>query len=96
LAQIQGHDLHNVLIIVTRYFGGTMLGVGGLIQAYGNCAKQIIEQSKILIQEITKTLKISYDFTLVSIVRKIVNKFDAKIINEQYNKKIECEIQINI
>jgi putative IMPACT (imprinted ancient) family translation regulator len=35
LAQIQGHKLNNILIVVTRYFGGTLLGVGGLIQAYG-------------------------------------------------------------
>lgn len=95
LAQIQGHELHNILVVVTRYFGGTMLGIGGLIQAYSECAKQVIENSKIIETEILKTVKFSYDFDLVPIVRNIVNKFNAKIVNEKYDKTAECEISIN-
>ncbi len=95
LAQIQGHELHNVLIVITRYFGGILLGVGWLIQAYGDCAKQVIEQAKIIETEILKTIKFSYDFDLVPIVRNIVNKFNAKIVNETYDKEVECEIAIN-
>jgi putative IMPACT (imprinted ancient) family translation regulator len=95
LAQIQGHELHNILIVVTRYFGGTMLGIGGLIQAYGDCAKQVIEHGKIIQQEITKVITFSYNFDLVPIVRNVVNKFNAKIVNEKYNKEVECEISIN-
>jgi len=95
LAQIQGHDLHNILVVVTRYFGGTMLGVGGLIQAYGECAKHVIEHSKIIEQEISKNLKFSYEFDLVPIVRNILNKYNAKIMKETYDKEVDCEIQIN-
>ncbi len=87
--------LTNVAVIVTRYFGGTMLGIGGLIQAYSECAKQVIENSKIIETEILKTVKFSYDFDLVPIVRNIVNKFNAKIVNEKYDKTAECEISIN-
>jgi len=36
-------DIHNVLVVVTRYFGGTMLGVGGLVQAYTDTAKAVLE-----------------------------------------------------
>ncbi len=95
LAQIQGHKLHNVLVVVTRYFGGTLLGVGWLIQAYGDCAKQIIEHTNIVEMEIVKSIKFSYDFDLVSIVRNSINKFSAKIVNEKYDKRVECEISIN-
>lgn len=95
LAQIQGHELHNVLVVVTRYFWWTLLGVGGLIQAYGDCAKQVIEHSEVVETEIMKNILFSYDFDLVPIVRNVVNKYTAKIVNEKYDKEVECEIAIN-
>ena len=94
LSQIQGHKLQNILIVVTRYFGGTLLGVGGLIQAYGEWAKKVIEHATITETEILKTVKFRYAFDLVPIVRNIVNKYDAKI-EEKYNKDVEWEIKIN-
>ena len=94
LSQIQGHKLQNILIVVTRYFGGTLLGVGGLIQAYGEWAKKVIEHATITETEILKTVKLRYAFDLVPIVRNIVNKYDAKI-EEKYNKDVEWEIKIN-
>ena len=95
LAQIQGHTLHNVLVVVTRYFGWTLLGVGWLIQAYGDCAKETISHATIVETEIMKQVKFSYDFDLVPIVRNIVNKYTAKIVEEKYDQEVECEIAIN-
>lgn len=92
---IEKHKLHNILIVVTRYFGGTLLGVGGLIQAYGECAKQVIEHAKVIDTEIMKTVKFSYAFDLVPIVRNLVNKYTAKIVEEKYDKDIACEVSIN-
>ena len=92
---IEKHNLHNVLVVVTRYFGGTLLGVGGLIQAYGEAAKQVIEHATTIETEITKTLKFNYAFDLVPIVRNIVNKYAAKIIEEKYDTDVVCEIHIN-
>ena len=94
LSQIQGHKLQNILIVVTRYFGGTLLGVGGLIQAYGEWAKKVIEHATITETEILKTVKLRYAFDLVPIVRNIVNKYDAKI-EEKYDKDVEWKIKIN-
>lgn len=95
LAQIQGHNLHNVVVVVTRYFGGTMLGVGWLIQAYGDCAKQVIQHSEIIETEIMKTVEFSYPFDLVQTVRNVLNKYHAKITEEKYDKKVEMKIAIN-
>lgn len=92
---IEKHKLHNVLIVVTRYFGGTLLGVGGLIQAYGECTKQVIEHAKIIEKEIMRTIKFSYAFDLVPIVRNMLNKYNAKTIEEKYDKEVEMEISIN-
>ena len=92
---IEKHNLHNVLVVVTRYFGGTLLGVGGLIQAYGQAAKEVIEHARIIETEIIKTIKISYAFDLVPIVRNLVNKYSAKIGEEKYDTDVVCEIYIN-
>ena len=92
---IMKHNLHNVLVVVTRYFGGTLLGVGGLIQAYGEGAKQVIEHADIIETEIMKTIKFSYAFDLVSTVRNLLNKYGAKVITETCDKDIVCEISIN-
>jgi len=92
---IEKHNLHNVLVVVTRYFGGTLLGVGGLIQAYGEAAKQVIEHANIIETEIIKTVKFNYAFNLVSPVRNLLNKYEAKVIEEICDKDIVCEISIN-
>jgi putative IMPACT (imprinted ancient) family translation regulator len=66
-----------------------------LIQAYGECAKQTIQHAKILEAEITRTISFTYTFDLVPIVRNILNKYSAKIIQETYDKEVEMEIGIN-
>lgn len=95
LAQIQGHKLHNILIVVTRYFGGTMLGVGGLIQAYGETAKHVIEHAETRQKEITKNIEFSYHFDLVPTVRNTTKKYHAKIIEEKYEEQVTMNIEIN-
>jgi len=92
---IEKHGVHNILVVVTRYFGGTLLGVGGLIQAYGESAKQVIEHANIVETEIMKTIIFSYPFDLVPIVKNIIHKYTAKIINEVCDKNMESEIIIN-
>jgi len=96
MSMIEKYTLHNVLIVITRYFGGTLLGVGGLIQAYMESAKQVIEHANIEEHEITKIIICTYRFDLVHIVRNLINKYDGKIIHEICDKEITSEIRINI
>ncbi len=65
LAQIEGHDLFDVVVVVTRYFGGTKLGVGGLIRAYGGSAGKALDQVEVKTIWETQPLDIifSYDQT---------------------------------
>ena len=92
---IEKHGLHNVLVVVTRYFGGTLLGVGGLIQAYGESAKQVIEHANIIEEEMMKTVDVSFSFDLVQTVRNILNKYQAKLIEEKYEEQVTMKIAIN-
>jgi uncharacterized YigZ family protein len=95
LAQIQWHKLHNVLIIVTRYFWWTLLGIWWLIQAYWKCAKQIILHSKIEEIEIIQNMKISFEYQNISTIMNLLNKYEAKIINENHWEKADILFDIN-
>ena len=95
LSQIQWQKLNNILIIVTRYFGGTLLGVGGLIQAYSECAKQTILNSNIQEIELTENKKIKFKYDQTSIVMNLLNKYWWKITKEQHWEFWEINFDIN-
>ncbi len=84
-AVIQSNDLSNVLIAVVRYFGGTLLGIGGLIQAYKGAAADAIAQS--IIEEIFIYFQYKLIFTVddVSQVMKTCKDVDAEIIQQDYD-----------
>lgn len=95
MSMIEKHNLHNILVVVTRYFGGTLLGVGGLIQAYTQAAQQTIQHANIIETEIIKTIEFCYDFDHIQTVRNILNTYNAKIIQETYEEKVTMTIEIN-
>ena len=95
LAQIQWHNLHNVLIIITRYFWWTLLWVGGLIQAYSESAKQTILNAKIKELEITKKMKIVCDYDELWTIINLLKKYDAKILSQKNWEKTSIEFEIN-
>ena len=86
LAQTQHHKLNNVLVIVTRYFWWTLLGVWWLIQAYWECAKQTIinaqNNNKIIQVELTQNFEIIVDYPQISTVMQLLNKYEVKIIKQ--------------
>ena len=63
LARIDGADLRGVLVVVTRYFGGTKLGKGGLIRAYGGAASLVLQQADIIEVRQTKSMRITIAYT---------------------------------
>jgi len=82
LGQIRSKDLTNVLIVVVRYFGGTKLGVGGLIQAYKSAAEEALHQATIIEEDVTENFVVRYPYDETSEVMRLVKDFDAKILKE--------------
>ena len=80
--QIQSFDLTNILIVVVRYFGGTKLGVGGLVSAYKECAKLTIEANKIITKNIVIPIQIKFDYSLMNIVMRVVKEYNLEIANQ--------------
>lgn len=94
LGQIQSNDLTNVLIVVVRYFGGTLLGVSGLINAYKNSAADVIKVSSIIEKQILFNYTIQFYFEHLNDVMKLLKQLDCKINNQQFDNN--CEISFSI
>lgn len=87
LSQLQSNDLTNVLIVVVRYFGGTLLGVSGLINAYKSAAAAVIAQTKIEERFILFEYKVDFDFDALSPLMRLLKEFESKIISQSYEEK---------
>lgn len=91
--QLLAHQITNVLVVVIRYYGGTKLGVGGLVKAYKESAKYTLEQSKIITKELESNIEIKFKFSQQNVIFTLLNKYDAKIIS--FDAEDICTIQAN-
>ena len=90
--QIQSFDLTNILIVVVRYFGGTKLGVGGLVSAYKECAKLTIESNTIITKEITIKIQVKFDYLLMNKVMRVIKEHNLEILNQQMHTSCVFEL----
>ena len=94
LEVIKGAGITNVLIIVTRYFGGVLLGTGGLVRAYTQAAQAGIEASEIGEMVYGVKLHLTTDYSLLSNVQYYLRQENIAIENEVYTDKVECDITV--
>lgn len=92
--QIQSKDLTNVLVVVVRYFGGTKLGVGGLITAYKTAAHDILEMSEIIEKTIDDYFKLIFTYENMNKVLKIIKNSNAEIKKQEMD--IQCQFHVSI
>jgi len=94
LGQIQSFDLTNILIVVVRYFGGTLLGVSGLINAYRNAASDAILQAEIIEKLVEKKLLIEFDYLVLNEVMKIFK--EEKLVQNEPQFDLKCQIKTQV
>lgn len=92
--QIQAYGVTNILIVSVRYFGGTKLGVGGLINAYKNSAQLALEASGIIEKTIDVHFKISFGYDLMNKVQRIIKERQLQIVNQKL--ELDCEYVISV
>lgn len=92
--QIQSFDLTNTLVVVVRYFGGTKLGVSGLINAYRTAAKMALEVSDIQEKTIDTTFKIRFEYPLLNKVMRLIKDLDVHIDSQEM--ALDCVYQLSI
>lgn len=94
LGQIHSFDLTNVLIGVVRYFGGTKLGVGGLITAYKSAAKDAIEQNEIYNKIRTETFELNFQYDMMPKIMNILKLNSVNIMQSDF--QTNCIIKFSI
>lgn len=93
LGQIRSAELTNVLIVVSRYFGGTLLGVSGLINAYRAAAESALTHADKIDHVINEFYEINYPYRVMNDVMKIIKEED--IGQSDHSFDLECRIMIN-
>ncbi len=92
---LQKNELVNVLVIVTRYFGGTLLGTGGLVRAYSLAVQKALESANMTIQKMGYVMKVKIEYKELEKFKYYCKKNEIKIIDLQYEDNIFCTIEIN-
>lgn len=92
--QIQSFGVTNVLVTVTRIFGGTKLGVGGLIQAYKTAAQMALESAKIVTKTIKAQLRLQFEYPIMDLVMRTIKQKDLDIVSQKM--ELDCELVISV
>lgn len=94
LNTLYANDLTNILIVVVRYFGGTLLGIPGLINAYKSAAEDAISQATIATQFVRDVYTISFTYEQMNEVMKVIKAFELPIQNQVFDN--ECKLTTEI
>lgn len=94
--QILSSEITNTLVVVVRYFGGTKLGVGGLITAYKIAAKEAIDASEIVKKGIMNYYKITFDYPEMSEVMNFVKHQKLDVVSQVFEANCEIIFKINL
>ncbi len=94
LGQIKSANLTNTLIVVIRYFGGTKLGVSGLIQAYKTSAQMAIEANEIIREYVMEEVKIRFPYEAMNDVMKLVKSHDLSIGDQEMG--MDCQMTLKM
>lgn len=96
LNTIQSFDFTDILVIVVRYFGGTLLGVPGLIHAYKEATREALEVAEIETKTINKLILISYDFADTNAVMQLVKKLDLTVKEQRYDTRCGLVLDVRL
>jgi uncharacterized YigZ family protein len=84
LKAIENRDLSDICVVVTRYFGGTKLGTGGLSRAYGQTATELLKKCEIEKKYETRKIEFTVAFDFIGVVHNIIDKFKVDLKDSQY------------
>lgn len=94
LAQIDARSLTDVLVVVVRYFGGTLLGTAGLINAYRQAAAAALGEAKILEKIVCDIFQLDFDYSQMPDLMQAVKKLNLKILTENYGERGQLQIAL--
>lgn len=92
--QLLANEITNILLVVVRYYGGTKLGVSGLVKTYKESAKLTLEEAHIITKELRTELEILFHFNQQNTIFTLLNKFDAKVL--EFDAEENCRISASV
>jgi len=87
-------DLTNILVVVVRYFGGTLLGVPGLINAYKQATEDVLNHAVVIEKTVNDIYNIAFDYLQMNAIMRIIKEDDLVIISQQFDNN--CTMQLSI
>lgn len=94
LEVVKGSGITNICVSIVRYFGGTLLGTGGLVKAYGDSAKEVLKvvETEPLIAK--RSVEILLDYEFYTLFKRLVSDVDAKVDNEDFGTGIKVRLTL--
>ena len=89
-----GRELTSVIVVVTRYFGGTKLGTGGLVRAYSEAALLSLEKAGKKTNYITDSIRLTIEFSFYDRILKVIEKLKAKQTESDFSERVSMTVQI--
>lgn len=94
LRQIESSGLSDVLVVVTRYFGGTKLGTGGLARAYGGAAALVLESAKRHTCRLYTSFELVFAYDDTAPVMRLIERFDARVASSRYGEGTTLHVEV--
>lgn len=94
LNTLLSHDVTNILVVVVRYFGGTLLGVPGLINAYKTATEEALTHAKIIEKTVNDIYRLSFDYLQMNDVMKVIK--EEELIPENQLFDLQCSLDISV
>ena len=94
LSAIESENLSNVLVVVTRYFGGTKLGTGGLSRAYRLSAQAVLRDCEKIRKFVTAKLSFQFHISQVSKMHQVLSRFDCRILEESFGDNVTMKVEV--
>jgi len=96
LQVLQGRELQNILLTVVRYFGGTKLGIGGLIRAYSDAAQAAVELAQLVRCLPQVKLELCYPYELTGTIHRVLGRYQARILSVDYGERPRLQLQVEL
>lgn len=88
------HDLTNIIVVVVRYFGGTLLGVPGLINAYKSATQNALSQARVIEKTVNDIYELAFDYLHMNEVMRIVKEDDLRILKQAFDNNCSLVFEI--
>lgn len=94
LAVVRGSGLGDVVLVVTRYFGGTKLGTGGLVRAYSGAARDVLSVVSTVLKVARVVVGIEFEYVFFEQVRRLLVDFDAEIVDQDFSDRVAVFVRL--